>query len=75
MVIPIAMLVYQRVTMGYHLVCLLRRFFIGAESSRHGIGHQIVSQASKRYSTDANICSSDFVSKLRTVVVVMTIWL
>ena len=27
---------------------------------RHGIGHQIVSQASKRYSTDANICSWDF---------------
>jgi len=41
---------------------------------QHGIGHQIVSQASKRYSTDANICGlSNEAEDLESIETPMTI--
>merc|ERR1712157_189762 len=41
---------------------------------QHGIGHQIVSQAKKRYSTDANICGlSNEAEDLESLQTAMTI--
>jgi argininosuccinate synthase len=41
---------------------------------KHGIGHQIVSQAAKRYSTDANICGlSNEAEDLESIETAMTI--